>query len=59
MIEKLQQVGARLVDLRAKLAARKGRDEYNRNVAELEAEIDRLEKFTANAKLPKPKKARK
>ena len=44
MLDKFQQSGERLVKLRAMLRARKDRPGYDRNVLEIEAEIDRLEK---------------
>lgn len=51
MIEKLQQVGERLVKLRTMLRARtdsKGKavPGYEKNVPEIQAEIERLEAFT-------------
>jgi len=44
MLDKFQQSGERLVKLRAMLRARKDRPGYDRNVLEIEAEIDRLKK---------------
>lgn len=46
MIEKMQQIGERLVKLRSMLNARKNRAGFEKNVPEIEAEIARLETFT-------------
>lgn len=46
MLNKIQATGTRLIELRAKLAARKGKAEYKKNCEEIKAEIVRLEAVT-------------
>jgi ribosomal protein L29 len=46
MNEQLNGVGARLLELRAKLKAREGKPEYKENVKHIREEIARLEGIT-------------
>lgn len=50
MNELIHGVGERLIELREKLAAREGKEEYKENCVAIKAEITRLEASTAAPK---------
>jgi hypothetical protein len=54
MNDELSGIGKRLIELRAKLAARAGQKEYTENRRHIRTEIKRLERITAKpAKKPR------